>query len=76
MSMNKFKALVKVKWQEGASNYLMKRRRSKGSEVEMSEYFMPNNELSIEDKRKLFSILNIMHQISYNICSKKNNTSN
>ena len=46
MSMNKFKALVKVKWQEGASNYLMKSRGSKGSEifypeVEMAEYVMP-----------------------------------
>ena len=58
MSMNKCKALVKVKCQEGAPDYLMKRRGSNGSEVEMSEYFMPNNELSIEDKRKLFSIRN------------------
>ena len=53
MSMNKFKSLVKVKCQEGAYNYLMNRRGSKGSEViypqvEMSEYFIPNNELSIE----------------------------
>ena len=63
MSMNKFKALVKVKWQEGASNYLMKRRRSKGSEVEMSEYFMPNNELSIEDKRRR-KIFNFKYDVS------------
>ena len=80
MSMNKFKSLVKVKCQEGAYNYLMNRRGSKGSEViypqvEMSEYFMPNNELSIEDRRKLFSIRNKMYQISSNFCSKKNNTS-
>ena len=80
MSLNKFKSLVKVKCQEGAYNYLMNKRGSKGSEViyprvEMSEYFLPNNELSIEDKRKLFSIRNKMYQISSNFCSKKNNTS-
>ena len=80
MSLNKFKSLIKVKCQEGAYNYLMNKRGSKGSEViyprvEMSEYFLPNNELSIEDKRKLFSIRNKMYQISSNFCSKKNNTS-
>ena len=39
----------------------MNKRGSKGSEifypeVEMAEYLMPNNDLSIEDKRKLFSL--------------------
>ena len=58
----------------------MGRRGSKGSEMiyqqlEMSEYFLPSNELSIEDKRKLFSIRNKMYPISSNFCSKKNNTS-
>ena len=58
----------------------MNKRGSKGSEViysqvEMSEYLLPNNEFSIEDKRKLFSILNKMYQISSNFCSQNNNTS-
>ena len=61
ISVNRFKSLVRVKCQEAAYNYLMNKRGSKGSEiiysqVEMSEYLLPNNEFSIEDKRKLFSI--------------------
>ena len=80
ISVNRFKSLVRVKCQEAAYNYLMNKRGSKGSEiiysqVEMSEYLLPNNEFSIEDKRKLFSIRNKMYQISSNFCSKKNNTS-
>ena len=80
MSINRFKDLVRVKCHEGAYNYLMNKRGSKGSEIiyphiEMSEYLMPFNELSIDDKRKLFSIRNKMVKISSNFSSKQNNTS-
>ena len=58
----------------------MNKRGSKGSEifypeVELAEYLMPNNGLSIEDKRNLFSIINSMIQISSNFCSRQNNKS-
>ena len=58
----------------------MNKRGSKGSKItylqlEMSEYLLPNDELSIEDQRKLFSIRNEMYPIPSNFCSKKNNTS-
>ena len=79
MSLTRYKSLVRVKCQEGAFKYLINKRGSKGSEItylqlEMSDYLLPNNEISIEDQRKLFSIRNKMYQIPSNFCSKKNNT--
>ena len=58
----------------------MKKRGSKGIEIdypyiEISEYLMPNNLLTIDDKRKLFSIRNKMENIPSNFSSKQNNVS-
>ena len=45
------------------------------SNIEMSEYLMPNNPLTIENKRTLFSIRNKMVKIESNFSSRQNNFS-
>ena len=80
MSLCHFKNLVRRKCNEGAYNYLMNKRGSKGNEIdysniEMSEYLMPNNPLTIENKRTLFSIRNKMVKIESNFSSRQNNFS-
>ena len=70
MSENKFKKI--------AFDYLMSKRGTKGSEItyqeiQTSDYLMPNNELSIEEKRKIFAIRNKMWNIPANFVSRKNN---
>ena len=80
MSISQFKNLVRTKCNEGAYRYLMNKRGSKGNEInyskiEMSEYLMPNNPLTIDNKRKLFSIRNKMVKIESNFSSTQNNSS-
>jgi hypothetical protein len=57
MSLNKYTALVKTKCEESAYLYLMKKKGKKGKEInypeiKMSEYLLPNDELSIDEKKK------------------------
>ena len=70
----KFKDIVRQKCKEIAFTYLMGKRSYKGSEIryngiETAEYLMPNNELNIEEKMRIFSIRNRMiDQHSVKLC--------
>ena len=79
MPINTYKSLVRKKCKEIAFEYLMKKRGSKGSEIrysaiQMADYLLPNNQLTIEEQRKVFSIRNKMVKIASNFTSRKNNT--
>ena len=80
MSLNKYTSLVKSKCEESAYVYLMKKRGEKGKEIDypaiqMSEYLLPNEELSIDDQRNIFEIRNKMSNIPSNYSSENENTS-
>ena len=56
----------------------MAKRGSKGQEISytelgMSEYLLPNDNLNIENQRKIFSMRNRMEKIPANFSSKKEN---
>ena len=56
----------------------MNKRGTKGSEIEykelkMSEYLLPNNQLTIEEQRTLFGMRNGMIDIPANFSTKKEN---
>ena len=57
-----FKKMLNLKIKKAALLYLTQKQKTKGgdiqySELRMSEYLLPNNEdLSIENKQKIFSI--------------------
>ena len=76
---SKFISIINVSLKKKASEYLQKLRGKKGHEIEyneikMAEYLMPNGEqLSISEKRWIFSIRNRMVLIPTNFPSKKNN---
>ena len=78
MSKEIFKKMIKKKISEISFEYLLKKRRSKGIEIrydrlEMADYLQPyNKNLTIEEKRKLFSVRNRMVEIGYNFgkCEK------
>jgi hypothetical protein len=79
ISPYKYTQLVRAKCREGATKYLMKKRGSKGSEInypclEMATYLQPNNVFTIDDKRKLFEIRNRMYPIPSNFCAKEENS--
>ena len=80
MPLYKYKQLVKQKCKESAFNYLMKKRGSKGLEInyphlEMAAYLLPNSVFTIENQRKLFEIRNKMSDIPSNYCATENNKS-
>ena len=80
MPITNFNRIVREKCKEGAYNYLMKRRGSKGAEIEyprieMAEYLLPNDEFTIEDQRNLFSMRNRMVDIPSNFVSSEKNES-
>jgi hypothetical protein len=80
MSAPKFKKIVCIQIREEAFRYLKNKRGEKGSEIiyqdiEMAEYLLPDNCLSIDSKRQLFSIRNRMVNISSNFSSKQKNKS-
>ena len=72
MSLNKYTHLIRTKYEESAYRYLLKKRGEKGKqiiyqEIKMSEYLLPNEQLSIDDQRDIFALRNKM--------TEKNNTS-
>ena len=80
MSLNKYTHLIRTKCEESAYRYLMKKRGKKGmqiiyQEIKMSEYLLPNEQLSIDDQRDIFALRNKMTDIPSNFLSEKNNTS-
>ena len=78
MPTKQFKEMIKKKCEKIAYEYLMEKRKSKGSEIkyvgiETAEYFMPSNDLNIEEKQKIFSIRNRMVNIPSNFISREKN---
>ena len=76
MSVTKFKKIVRIQIREEAFRYLTNKRGEKGSEIiyqdiEMAEYLLPDDCLTIENKRQLFSIRNRMIDISSYFSSKQ-----
>ena len=80
MSESRYKDLIRRKCREYAFKYLMNKRGSKGSEINvtkirMAEYLLPNNNLTIKEQRTIFSIRNRMvSDIPANFSSSKENT--
>ena len=77
MSKYKYKSLVKKKCKEKALEYLISKRGKKGQDIKykslkMAEYLLPNEQLSIEDKRNIFEIRNMMTDIPSNFTTGKN----
>ena len=71
MSPGKYKNIVRRKCKEKAFEYLLSKRGSKGnkiyySELDMSEYLSPNDVLTIEQQRYIFSLRNRMLNIPAN----------
>ena len=80
MTLNKYNNTVKDKCRKGAYKYLMKKRGSKGSEIEypkieMAKYLLPNKYLTIDEQRQLFAVRNRMVDIPSNFSTKENNLS-
>ena len=80
MSKLTYKNIVRKKCKERAFEYLLSKRGKKGQNIEyknlrMAEYFLPNEELTIEEQRNIFEIRNMMTNIPSNYISKKANTS-
>ena len=77
MSQYQFSNLLKLRSKENALKYLIGKQKTKGSEIkysnlEMSEYLMPINEiLTIEQKQKMFGVKNRMIEISENFPGKE-----
>ena len=75
-----FKKLLKQKCEEKALEYLLNKQGSKGSQIiyskmKMADYLYPNDQLSITEQRRIFSIRNKMvADIPANFCSKEKNT--
>ena len=80
MSVSKFKSILIQRLNEESFRYLINKRGEKGSEIEyqqleMAEYLQPGNFLSIENKRKSFSLRNQMLDIPSNFISREKNKS-
>ena len=77
MSKIQLSKLVKKTIQKKALEYLLKKQRSKGSEIyyvdlQMAEYLLPNEKIqNIDDQRKIFAMRNRMVEIPVNFPNKK-----
>ena len=77
MKKSKFNKLISESINQSALNYLRGKQGNKGSEItykviQMADYLLPDNNLSIDQKRKLFEIRNGMTQIPSNFSSRDN----
>ena len=80
MSLNKYTHLIRTKCEESAYRYLMKKRGENGmqiiyQEIKMSEYLLPNEQLSIDEQRDIFALRNKMTDIPSKMSSEKYHTS-
>ena len=71
--MASLRKLIQNKCKGKALEYLLRKRGSKGKDIQTAEYLLPNNELNIDDQRKLFAIRNRMIDIPSNFISKERN---
>ena len=79
MSKVKFNKLLKQRIRKNAYKYLTEKKRTKGKEIsysriKMAEYLLPENDLTIEQKRRIFAVRNKMVDIPNHFSSSKNNT--
>ena len=75
--MSKFEQILKPRINKTALGYLTSRQGIKGgemsySDIEMSEYLTPTVEMSILEKRNMFSVKKRMINISSNFSSNQN----
>ena len=80
ISNGRYSKLVKQKCDESAFSYLLKKRGSKGSEIEytkleMASYLLPNNEYEIDAQRYVFGMRNKMVDIPSSFTAKEQNKS-
>ena len=78
MTGSKYREIIRLKCNELAYNYLMKRKGSKGKEIvytriQMSSYLQPNYELEIDEQKKIFEMRNKMTFIPANYPGKNKN---
>ena len=76
MSTSKFKKILENSIKIRSFKYLIGLRGSKGKEInysslKMAEYLLPNEEFSISEKRRIFSIRNRMVNIENSFRGKK-----
>ena len=74
MTKAKFNSILKTKMKENALKYLNQKKGKKGNEIsyesmEMAEYLLPYNKLSISQKRRMYEIRNKMVDIPENFSS-------
>ena len=74
-----FNKLLKQKIRKNAYKYLTEKKETKGKEIsysriEMAEYLLPENEFTIEQKRRIFAVRNKIVDIPNNFSSSKNYT--
>ena len=79
MPTNVFKEMIRKKCIQLAFEYLMSKRKYKGSEIkyeriETAEYLMPSDHLKNEERKRIFSIRNKMINIPANFVSRGKNT--
>ena len=78
MTRATYNNLIRKRCKENAFEYLTNKRGKKGKNIkykslQMSEYLLPNEELSIEQQRNIFEIRNNMTNIKSNFCSENEN---
>ena len=78
MPTKSYRAMIKIRCNELAFQYLMNKRRTKGKEIhyiklQMSQYFQPNNQLEIEEQKKVFELRNRMTNIPINFSKQNHN---
>ena len=79
LNKKEFKKILEKRIKIKAFEYLMEKRGIKGIEIiysflKMAEYLLPNAELSISEKRYIFSIRNRMIKTENNFHGKMNKT--
>ena len=71
ISKNRFNKILNEKVKVASLSYLTDKQNTKGGDIfytniEMSEYLSPLSDLSIDDKRRLFAVRNMMVDIPVN----------
>ena len=71
MTEKEYKKMIKTRCDKLAFEYLMKKKGSKGKEIvytnlQMSQYLQPNDQLEIKEQKKIFEMRNRMTNIPGN----------
>lgn len=78
ISKNRFNKILNERIKEASLSYLTGKQNTKGGDIiytkiEMSEYLSPLSNLSIDDKRRLFAVRNMMIDIPANFSKSNEN---